>query len=396
MTMPRWRAMQRRKSRGLTSASDRSQPGPWLAIGRGDRTVSARKAGANIAPMVGITLRGVTKRYPAQRHPAVDGVDLELPRGQLTALLGPSGCGKTTMLRLIAGLERIDDGRIAIGNDDVTEMPAHERPLSLVVQNYALFPHLSAQRNVEFGLLARNAAADAASARALEALDAVGLADAAQRRPGELSGGQQQRVALARALVIEPAVLLFDEPLSNLDTRLRRRVRDDIRALQQRQGLTVVYVTHDQTEALAVSDRIVVMRQGRVVQCGSPREVYERPVDDFVADFMGDTMLLPALVDGDGRVRLGPLTVPVAELPRGSARDVTLAVRPHAWQVRPASQEGLPARVLRSTYLGHAVELRVASDFGELLLFSRETIQRHSPGAPVTLTLGSLGVSVLC
>ncbi len=355
----------------------------------------AYKRAANIASMVGIAFHGVSKRYPTQLRPAVDNVTLELHRGQLTTLLGPSGCGKTTLLRLIAGLERVDAGTLAFDGQDISATPSHARPLSLVHQSYALFPHLSAQHNVAFGLLAQNAAPAAAHARALEALRAMGLADAAPRAPAELSGGQQQRVALARALVIEPSVLLFDEPLSNLDTRLRRRVRDEIRALQQKLRLTVVYVTHDQAEALAVSDRIAVMKEGRIVQCGSPREVYEQPADAFVADFMGDSTLLPASVDAEGQVQLGPLSVPLAPLPARAARRVTLAVRPHAWRVGPASQAGLPARVLRSTYLGHAVELCVASDFGELRLLLRDTAQRHAAGAPVSLSLGPQGVSVL-
>jgi iron(III) transport system ATP-binding protein len=348
--------------------------------------------------MTGIALEGLSKRYAGQARAAVNGLSLELPAGTLTSLLGPSGCGKTTVLRLIAGLEAPDAGRVSIGGVDVTAVPSHARGLSLMFQSYALFPHLSVQRNVEFGLRAQGLLPAQAQARASQALHHMGLADAAQRAPQALSGGQQQRVALARALVTEPSVLLFDEPLSNLDTRLRRQMREEIRALQQRLQVTVVYVTHDQAEALAVSDRVVVMQDGRVAQQGTPREVYEQPVDAFVAGFMGDTVLLPATVDAQGRVQLGPLHVqlPTPLSPTAAARTtLTLAVRPHAWRVHPASHPGLPARVLRSTYVGHAAELQVACDLGELLLHLRGSGPRHQAGAPVSLTLGDTGVSVL-
>ncbi|MCL6499952.1 MAG: ABC transporter ATP-binding protein, partial [Firmicutes bacterium] len=219
-----------------------------------------------MAESVPVRLRGVTKRFGSVV--AVDSVDLDVPPGQLVTLLGPSGCGKTTTLRIVAGLERPTAGRVWIGEEDVTDLPAARRGVTMVFQSYALFPHLTVFENVAYGLRAQRLPAAEVRRRTLEALELVGLPETAQRYPAQLSGGQQQRVALARALVMQPRVLLFDEPLSNLDAKLRRRVRAEIRMLQQRLGITSVYVTHDQAEALALSDVVVVMNQGRVEQVG--------------------------------------------------------------------------------------------------------------------------------
>jgi ABC-type Fe3+/spermidine/putrescine transport system ATPase subunit len=250
------------------------------------------KTNADLRPAV--ELRRVTKRYGAVV--AVDAVDFTVARGTLVTLLGPSGCGKTTTLRLIAGLEMASDGRLYIDGEDVTHRAASERDVSMVFQSYALFPHMSVMENVCYGLRASGLRRRRAEELAAEKLNAVGLSGFEKRFPSELSGGQQQRVAVARAIVLEPKVLLFDEPLSNLDAKLRRRVREDIRALQQRLGLTVVYVTHDQEEALAVSDRIIVMKDARIVQDGSPRDLYERPASRFIADFIGSANVLPVMV----------------------------------------------------------------------------------------------------
>ena len=236
----------------------------------------------------GIELRAVSKRYGDASAPlVVDAVSISVRRGTLTTLLGPSGCGKTTTLRMIAGLEAPTSGRIVISGRDVTDVPASERDVSMVFQSYALFPHMSVLANVAYGLDVAGLARAQARERARAAMATVGLVGLDERVPGELSGGQQQRVALARALVLEPAVLLFDEPLSNLDARLRRSMREEIRGLQQRLGLTVAYVTHDQEEAMAVSDQIIVMDHGRIAQAGTPRELYERPRSEFVAGFLG-------------------------------------------------------------------------------------------------------------
>src|SRR5689334_20117798 len=240
------------------------------------------------APMkaASIEFRNVTKRYGDVT--AIDDISLVIAAGTLVTLLGPSGCGKTTTLRLIAGLELPTSGTIRIGDRDVTGVPAAERDVSMVFQSYALFPHMSVLENVRYGLLVSKTPKAQADERAHAALAMVGLEGFEDRLPSELSGGQQQRVAVARAVVLEPSVLLFDEPLSNLDARLRRQMRQDIRDLQQRLALTVVYVTHDQAEAMAVSDRIIVMNRATIAQEGAPRELYEQPQSSFVARFMGD------------------------------------------------------------------------------------------------------------
>ena len=278
-----------------------------------------------------LEFRAVTKRYGAVT--AVDDVSFTIAPGTLVTLLGPSGCGKTTTLRLIAGLEIASQGRILIGDEDVTTLSASERDVSMVFQSYALFPHMSVLDNVAYGPTVQGASKRQARELAQEKLALVGLSGLEKRSPSELSGGQQQRVAVARALVLEPKVLLFDEPLSNLDAKLRRRVREDIRQLQQKLNLTVAYVTHDQEEALAVSDRIIVMSNAKIAQIGTPRELYEEPSSLFVADFIGDANLIDAeVIEERGEralVRLGPLEV---ELARRGARKgpVKVAVRPDA------------------------------------------------------------------
>src|SRR5579862_9328407 len=234
-----------------------------------------------------IEFRSVSKLYGTVA--AVNDISFTIAPGTLVTLLGPSGCGKTTTLRMIAGLELPTAGTIRIGEKDVTRVPASDRDVSMVFQSYALFPHMSVLENVSYGLVVSGMEKGLVADKARAALQTVGLAGFDARLPSELSGGQQQRVAVARALVLEPAVLLFDEPLSNLDARLRRQMREEIRDLQQRLGLTVVYVTHDQQEAMAVSDRIIVMNAGRIEQQGSPRELYERPATPFLARFMGES-----------------------------------------------------------------------------------------------------------
>src|SRR6266478_264000 len=280
---------------------------------------------ATVAPY--LALRALAKRYddgPA----AVAGLDLVAERGEFLTLLGPSGCGKTTVLRMIAGLVPPSAGRIAVDGADVTAMPSHRRNMGLVFQNYALFPHLNVARNVAFGLEMRGTLRDAIDKRVTNSLALVRLEGLRRRMPRELSGGQQQRVALARALIIEPALLLLDEPLSNLDAKLR----DEIRDIQRRLGITAVFVTHDQVEALTLSDRIAVMNAGRLEQVGTPSEVYERPASEFVAAFIGRTNRIAAIVVSRdaasslleaGTLRFTASTV----LPVGAK--VTAMIRPH-------------------------------------------------------------------
>ena len=309
-----------------------------------------------------VVFSGVTKRYGGVV--AVDDISFTVDSGTLVTLLGPSGCGKTTTLRMIAGLEQVSEGRIFIGGDDVTLRSAAERDVSMVFQSYALFPHMTVLENVCYGLRAAGIAKTRARERAAATLKLVGLAGFEARLPSELSGGQQQRVAVARAIVLEPRVLLFDEPLSNLDAKLRRRVRDEIRALQLDLKLTVVYVTHDQEEALAVSDRVIVMSQARIAQQGSPRELYSRPASRFVADFIGNANLIPVLVDeGAGEVatvRIGATVIAVSRrgVDGGAAE---LAVQPHAIRLTPGvAKPGELTGVLRhAVYLGSHMEYEV-------------------------------------
>ena len=345
--------------------------------------------------MHGIEFQDVSKRYgSAATDPlVVDHISFAVPAGTLTTILGPSGCGKTTTLRMIAGLETPTAGRILINGEDVTRLGPAQRNVSLVFQSYALFPHMDVLANVAYGLRMSGQAGDAAQAKARQMLETVGLRGLDERMPSELSGGQQQRVALARALALEPAVLLFDEPLSNLDARLRRSMREEIRALQQRLKLTVAYVTHDQSEALAVSDHIIVMDRGTIAQRGAPGDLYEHPNSEFVAGFMGEAMLFDGVCDGAGRARLGELTVPAAGALK--AGPVKIAVRPEAWQIAPATNSGLAARVLKRTYLGSIMEYTLASALGDIFVVSPQVKHPLEMGAPVSLHLADHGVSVV-
>ena len=346
----------------------------------------------------GIEFRAITKRYGGADAPLiVRGVSFTVPKGTLTTLLGPSGCGKTTLLRMIAGLETPSSGKVFIDGEDVTALGATERNVSMVFQSYALFPHMSVLDNVSYGLNVSGVPRAQAHAQALEVMAQVGLADYGQRMPSELSGGQQQRVAVARSLVLRPSVLLFDEPLSNLDARLRRSMREEIRALQQRFGLTVAYVTHDQGEALAVSDQVIVMDQGLIAQAGPPRAIYEAPANAFVAGFMGEALVLDAQVDADGSLRLGPLRLPL-QVGRG-AGPIKVAVRPEAWLVESAAAgdaaNALPGTLQRCSYLGNVMEMTIATELGELFVTSPDVTTRREAGEAVRLRWSGRGVAVL-
>ena len=331
---------------------------------------------------------------------AVNQVSFEVQAGDLVTLLGPSGCGKTTTLRLIAGLEMPTSGSVFIGGNDVSRLPASARDVSMVFQSYALFPHMTVFENVSYGLSVSGVAKAETRDRAEEGLKLVGLSGYGERLPSELSGGQQQRVAVARALVLEPTVLLFDEPLSNLDAKLRRRVREEIRELQQTLGLTTVYVTHDQEEALAVSDRIIVMRNAEVAQEGAPSELYEAPRDLFVADFIGDANVLDAeLVSRDGdhaTVRVGErveLRLPHRDLPAGP---VKIAVRPESVTLKAGEEDaGLTGTVLKSTYLGGHVEYTLDTDLGEIFVADHQYDTLISAGSRVRIAFRQRGVTLL-
>ena len=344
--------------------------------------------------MSGIVFKDVTKRYGTDpRAPlAVKGVSFEVEEGTLATILGPSGCGKTTTLRMIAGLESPTSGQIVIDGNDVTTLGPAERNVSMMFQSYALFPHMDVIENVMYGLRMSKVPRSLARPRARAALKNVGLVGYDERLPSELSGGQQQRVALARALVLEPAVLLFDEPLSNLDARLRRAMREEIRAIQQRLGLTVAYVTHDQSEALAVSDQIIVMDHGVIAQQGKPQDLYEFPATEFVASFMGEAMLFPAIAEDGGRVRLGPLRI----RPRSVvvAGQVKVAVRPEAWLIGPPGC-GLAARLAKAAYLGSNYEYTFDTELGSIFVVNADLTQVLAVGGEVGLSLADHGVSVV-
>ncbi|WP_237212955.1 ABC transporter ATP-binding protein [Falsiroseomonas oryziterrae] len=341
-----------------------------------------------------VRLQGVGKRYGQIQ--AVKPLDLVIEGGTLVTLLGPSGCGKTTLLRLIAGLEQATEGQLFIGGRDVTLLPAGERNVSMVFQSYALFPHMSVLDNVAYGLVSSGLRKREAHVRAEATLEVVGLKGFGTRLPSEMSGGQQQRVAVARALVLEPEVLLFDEPLSNLDARLRRSMREEIRALQQRLGLTVVYVTHDQAEALAVSDKIVVMRNAEIAQVGTPEELYTQPNSVFVATFMGEANhirgRIEAVEDGVARVALDALRI---DLPaRGMAPgEVDIVVRPEAVRIGPDGQGGmLPATVSRATYMGSHTEYYFATPVGDLFSLGADRLARRMVGDAIGLHFDPEGV----
>ncbi|MGQ0575273.1 MAG: ABC transporter ATP-binding protein [Pseudonocardia sp.] len=326
---------------------------------------------------VAVEFRGIRRSYGATH--ALDGLDLVLRPGELLALLGPSGCGKTTALRLLAGFDKPTAGRVIVGDRDVTDLPASRRDTGMVFQAYSLFPTMTAADNVGFGLRMRKVAAAARARRAGELLELVGLGERAAAYPHELSGGQQQRVALARALAVSPSVLLLDEPLSALDARVRVQLRDEIRRLQLAEGITTLFVTHDQAEALAVADRVAVLYRGRLEQVGTPQEVYGAPATGFVAEFVGVQNRLPAEPVGPGRVRvLGAEVALDGEL--GASRVV--AVRPEALAVGGG---GTSARVVTSTILGPVT--RLALDLGEREVVVDAASRPDLPRAGATTTV---------
>lgn len=296
-----------------------------------------------------IRLERVTKRWDATT--AVDDISFDVTPGQFVILLGPSGCGKSTTLRMIAGLEEASDGRIHIGDRDVTRLPPGDRGLSMVFQSYALFPHLSVADNIVFGLRSRKVPKAEQRERLAKVAELVDLTDYLHRKPAQLSGGQRQRVALARSVISEHPICLMDEPLSNLDARLRSDMRREIKALQSRLNMTVIYVTHDQVEAMSMGDRVILMQHGRIVQDGTPDELYNHPASAFAASFIGSpAMNLLPLVKGDQAAFIdGEPTTPVAPLEAASGH---LGIRPEDIELRPEAAAGVPAEVLSDEYLG--------------------------------------------
>jgi iron(III) transport system ATP-binding protein len=333
------------------------------------RSPDPAQAPADAAP-ADLRLVGLRKVFASRERDgkdvvAVDDVDLALRKGQLVTLLGPSGCGKTTLLRMIAGFEEPTSGDIYFGEQRVNELAPNVRDAAMVFQSYAIFPHLSVSDNVAFGLRLQRLARGELQSRVQRVLGLVGLTGLQERAPSQLSGGQQQRVALARCIVMEPRLLLFDEPLSNLDAKLREQMRLEIRDLQQRLGITSVYVTHDQIEAMALSDLVVVMNEGRVEQIGAPTEVYARPRNRFVADFIGKANFVGAVAAGPHELQVNGRRVDVPNgVPFDAGSEVTAVIRPEALTLRRDPPDEVPdgtfdGTVARATFLGTIGEVEV-------------------------------------
>jgi len=361
----------------------------------------------------GIELVGLTKRFGHGQgsgspggHAAVDNIDLSVSGGEFFSLLGPSGCGKTTTLRLIAGFEEPTAGRILLDGIDVSHVPPHKRNVNTVFQSYALFPFLSVFDNVAFGLKHAPVSRADLRTRVGDALSLVSMSSFASRRPSQLSGGQQQRVALARALVLNPSVLLLDEPLGALDAKLRRSLKVELKALQERVGITFIYVTHDQEEALTMSDRIAVMNAGRIAQTGTPQEVYESPADAYVADFLGAANLLEIVIservpDGASTLALGDTRLATSNaVPAAPGATAQAVIRPERVRVEAHGSAGpnrVPALVERLVYLGAATQVILRLATGESLqaVVPNEDAAAWSQGTPVHAYLPADALRVL-
>ena len=343
-----------------------------------------------------VIIKDAVKRYGD--FTALNGVSLDIREGEFFTLLGPSGCGKTTLLRMIAGFNSIEGGDFYFGEKRINDVAAHKRDIGMVFQNYAIFPHLTVRENVAYGLKARKTPKAEIESRVAEALELVQIAHLAERKPNELSGGQQQRVALARAFVIEPSVLLMDEPLSNLDAKLRVQMRTVIKKLQRRLGITTIYVTHDQEEALAISDRIAVMKDGNIMQIGTPNEIYAKPQNPFVAGFIGVSNFMDCDVKG-GEQGLADVTIqgelsiqiPVRKAYSGPGK---ISARPEQLFF---SESGMPGKILFSTFLGDFIEYEVELDNGQSLIvneYTKDTTEVHVDGERVHLSFDPARISL--
>ena len=338
-----------------------------------------------------VIIKDAVKRYGD--FTALNSVSLDIHEGEFFTLLGPSGCGKTTLLRMIAGFNSIEGGDFYFGEKRINDVAAHKRDIGMVFQNYAIFPHLTVKENVAYGLKARKVGKKEIEKRVAEALELVQISHLADRKPNELSGGQQQRVALARAFVIEPSVLLMDEPLSNLDAKLRVQMRTVIKKLQRRLGITTIYVTHDQEEALAISDRIAVMKDGNIMQIGTPNEIYAKPQNPFVAGFIGVSNFMDCDVK-NGKVSIkGEMTIdiPMKKEYEGPGK---LSARPEQLFF---SETGMPGKILFSTFLGDFIEYEVELDNGQSLIvneYTKDTASVHEDGEKVFLNFDPSRISL--
>jgi multiple sugar transport system ATP-binding protein len=334
--------------------------------------------------MADVRFLQATRSYPGNDRPAVDALDLQIEDGELMVLVGPSGSGKTTALRMLAGLEEVDAGAVLIGGRDVTDVPPKERDVSMVFQNYALYPYLTVAANIGFPLRIARVKKSEREKRVREVAKLLELEEYLERKPGQLSGGQRQRVAMGRAIVRVPSVFLMDEPLSNLDAKLRVQMRADIAALQSDFGITTVYVTHDQSEAMTLGHRVAVLRDGMLQQCDTPRVLYERPTNTFVAGFIGSpSMNLCTMPLSNGRVALGGVSIPIPRRPDG--REVVVGFRPEALEL---AAEGVSARVEVVEEVGADAYVFCASEVaGETTKLVARTEARRAPERGETVAL---------
>ena len=344
-----------------------------------------------------VKFENITKKF--NETVAVDNVSCSFEAGTLTTLLGPSGCGKTTSLRIIAGLERATEGKILIDNEDVTIMPATDRDVSMVFQSYALFPHMSVIENVSYGLKMINVKKEEYTEKSIETLKLVNLEGYENRMPSELSGGQQQRVAVARAIVLKPKVLLFDEPLSNLDAKLRRQVREDIREIQQKLGVTTIYVTHDQEEALAISDKVIVMNNAVISQQGNPKDLYNNPKNKFVANFIGDANVMNAKIDSkDGetyKISLAEMKVNI-NTNENLNENLHVAIRPEKININKNKIENcIHAKVTNASFVGSNYQYIVSSKIGKIYVVSNDMESVYSVNDEVFLSFDDKEVKIL-
>ena len=344
-----------------------------------------------------VKFENITKKF--NETVAVDNVSCSFEAGTLTTLLGPSGCGKTTSLRIIAGLERATEGKILIDNEDVTILPATDRDVSMVFQSYALFPHMSVIENVSYGLKMINVKKEEFTEKSIETLKLVNLEGYENRMPSELSGGQQQRVAVARAIVLKPKVLLFDEPLSNLDAKLRRQVREDIREIQQKLGVTTIYVTHDQEEALAISDKVIVMNNAVIAQEGSPKDLYNNPKNKFVANFIGDANVVSAEIESQEgnsyKIKLAEMKINIIS-EKNMTGNISVALRPEKINInKNKSENNINAKVTNASFVGSSYQYILSTNIGKIYVISKDTINTFKINDEAFLSFDEKDVKVL-